>query len=178
MPKTCEIRYFSFVQSFLLLPCYITDVCLIISIFPSLIPCITPSNLCNHRPELRPEYPRTLCTHCIDSLMDKQGMNATNAPIDGESVRSTYAPILAPEITMPATAAAAAVLKQPSARKLAKEKLLSSISNMYSPNAKVCRCSAAFLINYYYPVDMFTCLFFHILIPSHFLTHHIVFLNL
>ena len=65
-------------------------------------------------------------------------MNVINAPVDGENARATYAPNIAPEITMPATTAAAAAVPKPiSAKKLYKEKLLSSISNMYSPNAKV-----------------------------------------
>jgi|LauGreDrversion2_5_1035112.scaffolds.fasta_scaffold193797_1 hypothetical protein len=65
-------------------------------------------------------------------------MKGTSAPIAGDHARATYNHhIIAPDITMPATTAPAVIPKQPSARKLAKEKLYDSISALYSPNAKV-----------------------------------------
>ncbi len=64
-------------------------------------------------------------------------MKGTSAPIAGDNARATYTHNIAPDITMPATTAPAVIQKQPSARKLAKEKLYDSISALYSPNAKV-----------------------------------------
>jgi len=64
-------------------------------------------------------------------------MKAANEPAGDDEMRAAFMPSMAPEITMPATTAAVAVPKPLSARKLAKEKLITSISSLYSPNAKV-----------------------------------------